>query len=141
MKMNKNTNEEPDLFLKFSEYNYNNYKNDIVSMKRGDHIRFNATVLFEGNHRGIPLLEVYEMEKTGEGIKINPHIHDQGRYSIGDDKVIKFLLYMIMNDVQSTNFEGNINIEVNLSGAGSEFNQGLISIDSFMFLSQLHIHQ
>ncbi len=88
MKMNNDTNEEPDLFLKFSEYNYNNYKDEILSMKRGDHIRFNATVLFEGNHRGIPLLEVYEMKKSGEGIKINPHIHDQGRYSTGHDKVI-----------------------------------------------------
>ena len=36
-----------------------------------------------------------------------------------------------MNDKQSTNIEGNINIEVNLSGAGSEFNQGLISKEEY----------
>lgn len=88
MKMNNNQNDDPDLFLKFSEYNYNNYKDEILSMKRGDHIKFNATVIFEGNHRGIPLLEVYELEKSGEGIKINPHIHDHGRYAMGDHKNI-----------------------------------------------------
>ena len=36
-----------------------------------------------------------------------------------------------MNDKQSTNIEGNIIIEVNLSGAGSEFNQGLISKEEY----------
>ena len=88
MKMNNNLNEDPDLFLKFSDYNYNNYKDEILSIKRGDHIKFNATMIFEGNHRGIPLLEVFDMQKSGDGIKINPHIHDQGRYAIGDHKVI-----------------------------------------------------
>jgi hypothetical protein len=88
MKMSKQTSEDPDLFLKFSEYNYNIYKDEILSMKRGDHIKFNATMIFEGNHRGIPLLEVFEMEKSGEGIKINPHIHDHGRYSMGNHKAI-----------------------------------------------------
>ena len=37
----------------------------------------------------------------------------------------------IMNDKQSTNIEGNINIEVNLSWEGSEFNQGLISKEEY----------
>ena len=88
MKMSKSLNEDPDLFLKFSEYSYNNYKDQILSIKRGDQIKFNATVIFEGNNRGIPILEVFEMEKSGEVIKISPHIHDQGRYSMGDHKAI-----------------------------------------------------
>jgi len=36
-----------------------------------------------------------------------------------------------MNDKQSTNIEENINIEVNLSGLGSEFNQGFISKEEY----------
>ena len=36
-----------------------------------------------------------------------------------------------MNDKQSTNFEENTSIEVNLSAMGSEFNQGLISKEEY----------
>lgn len=88
MKMDKSENEHPDLFLKFSEYNYQNYMDDILSLKRGDHVRFNATIIFEGNHRAVPLLEAFEFEKIGDGIKINPHVHHDGRYSVGNNNVI-----------------------------------------------------
>jgi len=89
MKMDKSGNEHPDLFLKFSEYNYHTYMDDILSLKRGDHVRFNATIIFEGNPRAIPLLDAFEFEKSGgQGITINPHIHHDGRYSVGKDNVI-----------------------------------------------------
>ncbi len=86
--MDKSENDHPDIFLKFSEFNYNVYKDDILTLKRGDHISFNATIIFEGNHKAIPLLEAFEFEKKGEGIIINPHIHHDGRYSIGEQNHI-----------------------------------------------------
>lgn len=82
--MDNTSNEHPDLFLKFSEFNYNNFMDDILSLKRGDQLRFNASIIFEGNHRGIPILEAFEFEKFGESIKINPHVHHDGRYSVGE---------------------------------------------------------
>ena len=84
----KTDNENPDLFVKFSEYKYNIYMDEILELKRGDHVKFNATVIFEGNHRGMPLLEAFEFAKVGDNIKLNPHIHHDGRYSVGDGIVV-----------------------------------------------------
>ena len=67
-----------------------------------------------------------ETKKTFKNLKFLKIIND----SIGDDKVIKFLLSMIMNDLQSTNSDNN-DVEVNFSGMGSEFNQGLISKEEY----------
>jgi hypothetical protein len=82
--------EEPDLFVKFNDYQYGNYKDSIFNLTRGDKVYFNATILHEGDRRSIPILEVFGFEKlVGEHIYIEPHIHYSGRYSLGHDDVHK----------------------------------------------------
>jgi hypothetical protein len=88
MKMVKDsTNEEPDLYLKLSDYQYGNFKDSIFNLTRGDRVAFNASILHEGDRRSIPILEVFGFEKLKEHIHIDPHIHFQGRYSVGHEEV------------------------------------------------------
>jgi hypothetical protein len=84
-----NHDEEPDLYLKLSDYQYNNYKDSIFNITRGDRVYFNATILHEGDKKSIPILEVFGFEKLGEHIHIDPHIHYSGRYSLGHEDVHK----------------------------------------------------
>lgn len=81
IKMDLNDNEEPDLFLKFSDLQYDKFRNEIFNITRGDLIAFNATIIFEGNQKSVPVLEVFGMEKKNQHIFIQPHIHFSGRYS------------------------------------------------------------
>lgn len=87
--MENNENEEADMYLKFSDYNYNRLKADIFNITRGDLISYNATILFEGNQKNIPVLEGFEIQKLNEKIYIQPHIHNTGRYSVGHNQIHK----------------------------------------------------
>lgn len=81
VKMIENESEEPELQLKFTDSKYSKYKMDILNTTRGDFIRFNATIMFEGSLNNVPILETLEYQKLDKKIFINPHVHNTGRYS------------------------------------------------------------
>jgi len=88
MKMEKNNIEDPDLYLKFTDYQYELHKHQIFNITRGDYVDFNATFVNLGDHETVPLLEAFGFEKLNEHIYIEPHIHHNGRYSIPHETVI-----------------------------------------------------
>jgi hypothetical protein len=73
--------DESDFYLKFSDYQYDQYKDGIFNLTRGDSINFNATFLYEGDARSSPMLECFGIEKGLEHINLEPHIHHSGRIS------------------------------------------------------------
>jgi hypothetical protein len=81
IKMEKNDSEEGDLSLKFSEIQYDHFRNEIFNITRGDLVAFNATIIFEGDKKTQPVLEAFGFSKKSEHIYIHPHIHSRGRYS------------------------------------------------------------
>ena len=84
--MNNNSNEEPDLFISFTDYYYEKYKTQIINTTRGDQIQFNATIISGGE---IPILEVNGYRKLNDKIYINPHVHNTGRYHVPKDMIKK----------------------------------------------------
>ena len=86
VKMNNNSNEEPDLFISFTDYYYEKYKTQIINTTRGDQIQFNATIISGGE---IPILEVNGYRKLNDKIYINPHVHNTGRYHVPKDMIKK----------------------------------------------------
>lgn len=72
---------ESEIYLKMNEEYYQQYKETVLALTRGDMINFNATVLYEGNIGKPPVLESFGLIKEEEHIKISPHIHDNGNFS------------------------------------------------------------
>lgn len=68
-----------DLYLKLSDYQYDQYKDVIFNITRGDNINFNATFLYEGDTRSSPVLECFSIEQGLEHINLEPHIHHTGK--------------------------------------------------------------
>ena len=89
VKMEKNQEEEPDLYLKFTDYQYDNFKSEIFNITRGDFVSYNATFLTTGEDNAPPVLEVFGFQKLNEHIYIQPHIHHNSRYSIDHSEHIK----------------------------------------------------
>lgn len=105
IKMEKNQEEDPDLYLKFTDFQYDIYKTDIFNITRGDLVSFNATILHAGEKVAMPTLELFGFRKLNDHIYIQPHIHHNSRYSVDhaqpihkDDAVYKELPGLISND-------------------------------------------
>lgn len=79
VKMEKNEDEDPDMYVRFDTHYYAQYKNDILSFNRGDYIAFNATFINEGSKNNVPILEGFGVKKLKDHIKVNPHIHATGK--------------------------------------------------------------
>ncbi len=88
IKMEQTETEDPDLYLKFTDYNYDMYKNKIFNITRGDFVNFNATFMHLGDDGAVPLLESFGFDKLEGHIYIQPHVHHNGRYSVPHDSVI-----------------------------------------------------
>lgn len=56
------------------------FKDDIDVLKRGDHIRFNATMLSMGDSQHIHHLHVFAIEKLPGHKDVEAHVHVGGRY-------------------------------------------------------------
>lgn len=56
------------------------YKEVIDDLKRGDHIRFNATVLSMGDTQHLHHLHVFAIEKLEGHKDVEAHVHSGGRY-------------------------------------------------------------
>jgi hypothetical protein len=83
VKMNKNDKgDESDIYLKLSDYQYDEYKDNIFNITRGDLINFNATFIYEGDMRTSPVLECFGIEKGIDHINLEPHIHHTGKKRI-----------------------------------------------------------
>ncbi len=105
IKMEKNQEEDPDIYLKFTDYQYEQYKSDIFNITRGDYVSFNATILSTGDDKTIPILEVFGLNNLKEHIYIEPHIHHNSRYSIAhgehikkDEAIYKEIPSLVSND-------------------------------------------
>jgi hypothetical protein len=81
--------EENNLYLKITENVYNLYKMDILNTTRGDLIEFNATFIAYDNLHTPIILEVNGYKKLEGKININPHVHNEGRYSVNEDDIKK----------------------------------------------------
>ncbi len=85
----QNQSEDPDLYLKFTDYQYELNKHHIFNITRGDYVSFNATFvnMGDGGHN-VPFLEAFGFDKQSGHIYIQPHIHHSGRYSVPHETVI-----------------------------------------------------
>jgi hypothetical protein len=88
IKMEKNEMEDADLYLKFTDYQYDQHKHQIFNITRGDYVSFNATFFNMGDENTVPSLEIFGFDKLSDHIYIQPHIHHNGRYSVPHETVI-----------------------------------------------------
>jgi len=56
------------------------YKDVIDTFKRGDHIRFNATILQMGDTQHVHHLHLFAVEKLEGTMDVEAHVHSGGRY-------------------------------------------------------------
>ena len=69
-----------DLGLSLSERVLTEYKDVIDSLHRGDHIRFNATVMSMGDTQHLHHLHAFAIEKIPGHKDVDAHVHAGGRY-------------------------------------------------------------
>jgi hypothetical protein len=94
IKMEKNEDEDPDMYVRFDTHYYSYYKTEILSFNRGDYVAFNATFISEGSKVSVPILEGFGVKKLNDHINVNPHIHSTGKYI----KFIYLFNYLIIFD-------------------------------------------
>lgn len=56
------------------------YKDEIDDLKRGDHVRFNATILSIGDSQHLHHLHAFEIKKIPGHKDVEAHVHAGGRY-------------------------------------------------------------
>ena len=87
VKMNQDVNnDQTDLILEVTDKIYNRYKIDIMNITRGDEIAFNATVKQTPSGRNVAIVVLDNIKLTGNNIRINPHVHENGRYGTKEGK-------------------------------------------------------
>jgi hypothetical protein len=69
-----------DLGLSLSERVLSDYKWVIDNLHRGDHIRFNATILSMGDMQHLHHLHAFGFEKLPGHKDVEAHVHSGGRY-------------------------------------------------------------
>jgi hypothetical protein len=76
----QNHNNGADLGLSLSEHALTKLKDEIDKLHRGDHIRFNATLLSLGDHQHLHHLHAFDIKKIEGHLDVEAHIHNTGRY-------------------------------------------------------------
>ena len=92
IKMNQDiTSDNTDLILEVTDKVYNKYKIDIMNLTRGDEINFNATIKQTPSRKGntVTIVNLNNIQLTGNNIHINPHVHESGRYGTKGGKFEK----------------------------------------------------
>lgn len=69
-----------DLGLSLSERVLTQYKGVIDDLHRGDHVRFNATILSMGDTQHLHHMHVFAIEKISGHKDVEAHVHAGGRY-------------------------------------------------------------
>lgn len=69
-----------DIGISFSEKLLTKLKNEIDQYKRGDHIRFNATLLQLGDPGHVHHLHAFDIEKTSGHKDVDAYVMNGGRY-------------------------------------------------------------
>jgi len=77
--MERNEEVDPDMYVRYDTHYYSYFKNDILSLNRGDYVAFNATFINEGSKNNVPILEGFGLIKLNDHIQVNPHIHSTGK--------------------------------------------------------------
>ena len=72
----------PDLGLSISEFRLNEIAEEVGSLHRGDHIRFNATMQSMGDNSHLHHLHVWEIEKISGHRDVEAHAYSNGRYKV-----------------------------------------------------------
>lgn len=72
----------PDLGLSLSEYILNEFSDDIGSLHRGDHVRFNATLTSVGDTHHLHHLHVFDFKKLDGHRDVEAHANANGRYKV-----------------------------------------------------------
>ena len=69
-----------DLGISLSERVYTIYKDELETLRRGDHIQFNATLMSMGDLQHLHHLHAFQFEKVPGKLDVDVHYHNTGRY-------------------------------------------------------------
>ena len=69
-----------DLALSLSERVFYLHKDEIFSLKRGDKVRFNATIMAMGDSHHLHHLHGFQLQKLAGHKDVEAHLHEKGRY-------------------------------------------------------------
>lgn len=75
-----------DIGITFSERNLEKHSDVIESLRIGDHISFNATMLHVGDHHHLHHLRAFDIEKIDGHMDVQAHAHAAGRYKLKFNK-------------------------------------------------------
>ena len=72
----------PDIGLSLSEHTLIKFSDEIGSLHRGDHLRFNATLQSMGDANHLHHLHVFDLMKLDGHRDVEAHAHSNGRYKV-----------------------------------------------------------
>ena len=74
--------DDASLALTLSEAMTDEFKEELLQLDVGDHIKFNATIVGLGDRQHLHHLHVFGIKKIEGSAHVNLHVHYQGRYKI-----------------------------------------------------------
>ena len=72
----------PDIGLSISEHTLTFFTEEIGSLHRGDHIRFNATIRSMGDANHLHHMHIFDIKKLDGHRDVEAHAHSNGRYKV-----------------------------------------------------------
>mmetsp|Transcript_18098 Transcript_18098/g.17810 ORF Transcript_18098/g.17810 Transcript_18098/m.17810 type:complete len:94 (-) Transcript_18098:11-292(-) len=84
--------DDASLVLTLSENMTEDYKDELLSLNVGDHIRFNATIVSQGDQSHLHHLHSFGFKKVEGSAHVNLNAFRNGRYKIrqeGDHPVVE----------------------------------------------------
>jgi len=72
----------PDLGISISEHKLIEISEQVGSLHRGDHIRFNATMQSMGDNSHLHHLHLYDLEKIDGHRDVEAHAYQNSRYKV-----------------------------------------------------------
>ena len=81
MNMRNSSSHDHDLTLRFDDFRYKEFIDEIIELKRGDGVNFSGTVI--GTDGGNVTINCFEIKRNGDHMEVQPHIHSVGRYADG----------------------------------------------------------
>mmetsp|Transcript_26750 Transcript_26750/g.23611 ORF Transcript_26750/g.23611 Transcript_26750/m.23611 type:complete len:92 (+) Transcript_26750:583-858(+) len=74
--------DDASLALTLSEKITNDYKEELLNLNVGDHIKFNATIVGLGDQNHLHHMHTFGFKKVEGSAHVNLHTHYSGRYKI-----------------------------------------------------------
>ena len=72
--------DDPSVVLTFSDHMTEQFKEEMIQLNIGDHVKFNSTIVGLGDRNHLHHLHTFGLQKISGSAYVNIHVHNNTRY-------------------------------------------------------------